>query len=514
MRIALLLCCLAFAPQASGQGEKVKRPITIGSKPFAESVVLAEMFAELLTRNGYEVIRRPNLATDAAFRALVAGEIDVYPEYTGTGLIVLLKSEPLKKPREVFRVVRREFAARYGIHWLPPLGFENTYAICVRKETAEKYNLVTLTDLARAASKLKAGLTPDFISRPDGLPGLKTNYGLEPAEVNSLVSGIKYTALDEGEVDFIDGYSTDGQISRYDFVVLQDDRNFFPPYEAAPLVGQNLWEEDPDAVLILSGLAGCLDEITMRRLNEKVMEDKLEPTHVARAELSRLGLVEGSSETITQSGTGFWSLLLRAERLRQCGEHIKLVLLSLLAGIIVAVPLAVVLVRLRRGAEIVLRIVGLFQTIPSIALLTFMIPLLGIGTAPALMALFLYSLLPILRNTYAGIRDIRPDTVESAQALGMTPGQILYRVQLPLATPLIMAGIRTAAVINVGTATLAAFIAAGGLGQPIVEGLYLFNAPLILSGAIPAAVLALVFDGILALLEKGIAPKGLEPRKA
>jgi osmoprotectant transport system permease protein len=189
-------------------------------------------------------------------------------------------------------------------------------------------------------------------------------------------------------------------------------------------------------------------------------------------------------------------------------RHLLLVGLSLVAAIALAVPLGLLLERARGSAEPVIRAVGLLQTMPSIALLAFMIPLLGIGVLPAVVALFLYSLYPILRNTYTGVRDADRGAVEAARALGMTPGQVLRHVRLPLAVPVIMAGVRTAAVINVGTATLAAFIGAGGLGDPIVAGLALSDVRMILSGALPAAVLALIVDGLLAAGERLATPGG------
>jgi osmoprotectant transport system permease protein len=189
-------------------------------------------------------------------------------------------------------------------------------------------------------------------------------------------------------------------------------------------------------------------------------------------------------------------------------RHLLLVLISLGAAVAVAVPVGLGLERLPGGAEGVIRGAGVLQTLPGIALLAFMIPLLGIGVVPALVALFLYSLYPILRNTYSGVRDAAPEAVAAGRALGMTPRQILRWVRLPLAAPVIMAGIRTAAVINVGTATLAAFIGAGGLGDPIAAGLALSDSRMILSGALPAALLALLVDGVLGWCERWVRPGG------
>ncbi|HEV2129950.1 MAG TPA: glycine betaine ABC transporter substrate-binding protein, partial [Longimicrobiaceae bacterium] len=412
---------------------------------------------------------------------------------------------------------------RYGVRWLPPLGFENTYAIAVRRETAEELGLRTLSDLARASPQLTAGFTPDFIGREDGLPGLQRAYGLQPRQVRSLVQAVKYQALAAGQVDVIDGYSTDGAIARYDLVVLEDDRSFFPPYEAAALVGERLRREAPGAIAALTELSGRLDEERMRELNRRIEVEGEEIAAVAADALRDLGLLQAPgvagaprAEVRGRRGEGslaayLWSR--RAMLLSLTGRHLLLVGVSLAAAVALAVPLGLALERIRaRSAEGAIRGVGLLQTIPSIALLAFMIPLLGIGVLPALFALFLYSLFPVVRNTYSGVRDASPDAVSAARALGMTPQQILRYVRLPLAAPIIMAGIRTAAVINVGTATLAAFIGAGGLGDPIVAGLALSDTRMILSGAIPAALLALVMDAVLGVCERLVTPEGVRPR--
>jgi osmoprotectant transport system permease protein len=318
----------------------------------------------------------------------------------------------------------------------------------------------------------------------------------------------------------IDGYSTDGLIARYDLVVLEDDQRFFPPYQAAALVSRRLADSVPSAVGALSELSGRLDEPTMRRLNRRQEVDGEPVAAVAAEALRRLGLIEsrpGRQIVERDSGRGTLAGYLWSERatiVSLTGRHVLLVLASLAAGIAIAVPLGLALERRRRIAEGVIRGVGLLQTIPSIALLAFMIPLLGIGVVPALVALFLYSLYPILRNTYVGVRDAAPEAVRAATALGMTPAQVLRFVRLPLAAPVIMAGIRTAAVIGVGTATLAAFIGAGGLGDPIAAGLALSDTRMILSGALPAALLALAVDWALGKVEGMVTVlTSLSPRR-
>ncbi|MEO8293975.1 MAG: glycine betaine ABC transporter substrate-binding protein [Gemmatimonadota bacterium] len=509
------LLMVAESHPAAALQDPGARSIIVASKPFGESFLLAEMFAQTLESNGFRVDRRMGLgATEIAFGALRSGAIDVYPEYTGTGLLAILKLPAISDPRETFRTVQREFKARYGIRWLPPLGFQNTYAIAVRRETAARYHLHTISDLAREAAHLTAGFTPDFTGRADGLPGLAKAYGLAPRGVRSLLQAVKYQALAGGSVDVIDGYSTDGQLARYNLVVLEDDKHFFPPYQAAALVGSRLQRSAPAAIEALSSLSGIIDEETMRRLNQRVEVNSEPVAAVARSGLEELGVLVTQSSHIVASrdSTGSFARFMWDSRslvLSLTLRHLVLVSVSLLAAILLAVPLGLLLERSRGSAESVIRSVGLMQTIPSIALLAFMLPLLGIGMVPALVALFLYSLYPILRNTYTGIRDAAPAAVSAATALGMTPGQVLFQVRLPLAAPVIMAGIRTAAVINVGTATLAAFIGAGGLGDPIVAGLALSDTRMILSGALPAALLALLVDLILGLVERGVTPGGI-----
>jgi osmoprotectant transport system permease protein len=196
---------------------------------------------------------------------------------------------------------------------------------------------------------------------------------------------------------------------------------------------------------------------------------------------------------------------------RRTREHLALVAVSLLAAIAIALPLGILAARRPRLGQVVLAAVGVVQTIPSLALLVFMIPLLGIGALPATAALFLYSLLPIVRNTHAGLRGVSPSLRDSAQALGLPPLAILWQIELPLALGTILAGIKSAAVINVGTATLGALIGAGGLGQPIFTGIRLDDIPLILEGALPASLLALAVQGVFDLLERVLVPKGLRP---
>ena len=495
--------------------------MVVGSKNFAENRLLAEMYAQLIEeRLGLEVDRQLGLAgTEFCFEALKRGAIHIYPEYTGTGLVTILGHEPGGTPVAALTTVRREFLERWNLVWLGPMGFENAYEIAVPKALADEHSLRTISDLVAVAPNLRAGFGSEFVERDDGLPGLERTYGLQFRSVQTLLEAPKYQAAGSGAIDVLDVYTTDGRLLTFDLQVLEDDLGFFPPYQAAPLVNGDLLERHPGVGATLALLADALDEETMRGLNLRLQRDKERVESVATDALADLGLLaddarpERSSSNAAREREGFFAYLLaeRTNLLRLTGQHLTLVGLALLAGVLTSLPLAFWLATSGHGlAELVIRTVGMSQTIPSLALLGFLIPLLGVGAPPALFALWVYSVFPILRGAYSGLRDADPRAVEAAEALGMTSRQVLYRVRLPLAASPIMAGLRTAAVITVGTATLAAFIGGGGLGEPIIAGVQLVDTYRILSGAIPAALLALAVDFALGRVELWLRPRGLD----
>jgi osmoprotectant transport system permease protein len=506
--------------QTSPSPPPTTKPIVVGSKPFGESYLLAELFAQVLEARGFAVARRFGLGgTEIVFPALRDGAIDVVPEYTGSGLLVILKAPLERDPGAVFDTVSREFARQFDVRWLPPLGFENTYAMSVRTEMAERLGLRTLSDFAAVSPDMRAGFTADFIGLPDGLPGLRQAYGLAPKTVSALAPAVKYQALAQGAVDIIDAYSTDGLLERFPLTVLEDDRRFFPPYDAAAMVRGELARRRPDAVAALSELSGRFDVHRMRRLNARVEVNGEDVAVVAREALAELGLTTGATApavTAAVRGSGTLAAYLWQRRLAigaMSLRHLWLTGVSLALAVAVGLLIGLAVAR-RRWAEPVTRAVGVLQTVPGIALLAFMLPVLGIGVVPAVAALFLYSLYPIVRAAVTGLGEADRGAVEAAHALGMTTAQIRRYVRVPLAVPVIMAGIRTAAVINVGTATLAAFVGAGGLGDPIVAGLALADSRMVLSGAIPAAVLAIVVDAALAVAQRLLTPAALRARLA
>jgi len=486
----LVLALAAAATTAAGADDAVR----IGSKKFTESVILGEMARLLVQASGHTAEHRRELGgTRVLWGALLAGEIDVYPEYTGT-----LLQEILAKERLVDEVALVDALVRRGLRMTPPLGFNNTYALGVSRALAERLGLRRISDL-RAHPDLVLGFGNEFLNRADGWPGLKRRYRLPQRDVRGLDHDLAYRGIASGALHVIDLYATDAEIEYYDLLALEDDLGFFPAYDAVLLYRADLERRAPGAVAALKRLGGRIDAPTMARLNARVKLEREPETAVAADFLAGALGIES-----TISARGPW------ERLwRHTAEHLVLVAVSLGAAILVAVPLGVWAALRPRAGHLILAAAGVIQTIPSLALFVFMIPLLGIGGPPAAVALFLYSLLPIVRNTHAGLTDIPAPIRESAEALGLPRAAQLRLIELPLAGRSILAGIKTSAVINVGTATLAALIGAGGYGQPILTGIRLDDVGLILQGAVPAAVLALLVQGLFGLAERLVVPRGL-----
>jgi osmoprotectant transport system permease protein len=495
--IAAVVAVLASTPSEwTGSGfvqlALAQETVVVGSKRFNESYILAEMFAQLLEDRGFVVDRRFGLGgTLVCFEALKNGDIHVYPEYSGTLEKAILKADTRLDYDTLVDRVRA-----LGLDLLTPLGFNNTYAIAVGGSTAERLGLSRLSDL-RDHSGLRFGLTHEFLNRQDGWPGLATAYGLKAAPVG-VDHGLAYQAVSDGKIDVTDVYSTDGDIEKYDLALLDDDRGYFPVYLAAPLIHESLPAEARE---IIDALGGRISNTRMRQLNGRVLLNDESFATVAGSFLRDEGLMSGHE---VATGETFWHRLAR-----RTGTHLRLTFLALLAGVLIAVPLGVFVYRAGKPAKPIVYVAGVLQTIPSIALLALMIPLFGIGALPAVIALFLYALLPILRNTTASLFAIDPVLRKVAVGMGLTRGQQLRHIELPLAVPTILAGIKTAAVINIGTATLAAFIGAGGLGEPIVTGLALNDTKLILEGAIPAAVLAILTELFFEMIERLLVPRHL-----
>jgi osmoprotectant transport system permease protein len=464
--------------------------LRIGSKRFTESYVLGEVLRRAAEGKA-PVEYDPGLGnTGIVFAALKSGSIDVYPEYTGT-----IAKEILKLGGDPgLDEINRDLAPQ-GIGAAVRLGFNNTYALAMREDRARALGIGTLSDLAGHPG-LKLGLSQEFIGRADGWPGLAAAYRMPYAAPSGLDHGLAYAAIAAGKIDVIDVYSTDAKIERYGLRVLDDDRNYFPRYDAVLLYRLDVPRRFPEAWRALENLEGKIDARRMIRMN-------------AAAELQGRSFAEAAALVDSDGGPQeaaerhLLAALFGADFWRLTGEHLLLVLVSLAASIVVGVPLGVIAAKLPRVAQLILGTVGVIQTIPSLALFAFLIALTGtIGTWPALIALFLYALLPIVLNTCAGLTGIVRGMRQAAMALGLAPRDRLWLVEMPLALPSILAGIKTSAVINVGTATIAAFIGAGGYGERIASGLALNDDVTLLAGAIPAAALALMMQFAFEICER------------
>lgn len=487
-------CWLLVLAACSGGSAPEGPVVRVGSKKFTESVILGDMVTQLARSTGARAEHRRELGgTQVLWQALRRGEIDVYPEYTGTLRQEIFSGRALPDDEAL-----RQALAAEGLRMSAPLGFNDTYALGMKEAEAERLGIRTLSDL-RKHPELRFGFSNEFMDRADGWPAVRSRYALPQKDVRGLDHDLAYRGLESGAIQVTDLYSTDAEIAYYHLRVLEDDLRHFPAYDAVLVYRADLPERAPEVVAAFHRLEGHVSESEMVELNAQAKLQRVPEPRVAAAFLEReLGL------SVTVRGDGLLASLWRHTR-----EHLFLVGLSLLAAILVAVPLGVLAARRPRLGGGVLALAGVIQTVPSLALLVFMIPLLGIGTRPAIVALFLYSLLPIIRNTAAGLTGIPPEIRESAEALGLPPGARLRLVELPMAAPSILAGIQTSAVINVGTATLGALIGAGGYGQPILTGIRLDDTGLILQGAVPAAVLALLVSGLFELIERLVVPRGL-----
>jgi osmoprotectant transport system permease protein len=475
--------------------------IQIGSKRFTESYILAEIAAQTVTATGVaKAVHRRGLGnTGILFAALESGAIDVYPEYTGTIAFELLG---LTRPHSLDELDRRLHAR--GLAVGVPLGFSNSYALAMTEQRAAALDVERISDLARLP-ELRFALSQEFFNRRDGWQALKKAYGLPTGNVRGLDHGLAYGAIAAGQVDVLDVYTTDAKIVRHRLRVLIDDRRFFPAYEAVLLYRRDLPQRFPDAWPALQGLQGRITAARMTAMN-------------AAAELSGQSFGRVASDFLAaapagdhpERGKNFAKSLFGGDFWRLTGQHCVLVFASLALSVAVGIPLGIGAQRAVRWRHVILGGVGTLQTVPALALLAFLIAALDrIGTLPAILALFLYALLPVVRNTYTGLVEVRPSLRESAVALGLPRGTQLMLIELPLAARSILAGIKTSAVINVGTATIAAFIGAGGYGERIVAGLAVNDSAMLLAGAVPAAAMALIVQGGFDALDRLVVPRGL-----
>lgn len=488
----VLLVAFSFPVLATAEDGRV----VVGSKNFTEGVVVGDLATLVLRSDGIEATHRRSLGgTRVLFEALRNGQIDAYGDYTGTLSQELVPGTPPDV------AALRAALAPLGLGITDSLGFNDTYAIAVRRDLAEETGLRAISDL-RGHPDLRLGFGNEFLGRSDGWPGLRDIYRLPQTDLRGLEHDLAVAALRDGSIDATDVYTTEAKIDPERMVLLVDDLEFFPPYQSVVVHRLDLETRIPGAIESLRRLEGCFDEAAMQDLNAAVEIEGRPEVEVAA---DGLGRFVGASVEV-EVATVFERIAVRT------GEHLRLVLVAMGLGVIVGVPLGVVAFRFPRAGRWITGGTGVLQTIPSLALLVFMIPLLGIGAAPAIAALFLYSLLPIVRNTELGLRSIPPGLQESAAVLGFGGWSRFRRIELPLAMPAILAGIRTSTVMIIGFAVLGALIGAGGYGQPILNGVRLLDESLIMEGAIPAASMALAAQAVLGLVERHAVSRGLRIR--
>jgi osmoprotectant transport system permease protein len=484
--LGIFACCRAFAAD----------PIVIGGKIFTESYVLGEIAAQSIESSSQvPVTRKLGMgSTGILFEALKSGAIDVYPDYSGTLAEAILKRPELKSLDKI-----RQALSGLGLTISGSLGFNDTYALAVKEEFAKQHDLHSIGDLIPIESGVRAGFSYEFMDRKDGYPGLVESYHLSfnPQKISRMEHSLSYQAIDQNAIDLIDVYSTDAKIKKLHLQLLKDDHNYFPVYQAVWVARKSFVEKHPREWQTLLGLEGQVSEEAMLDMNAQADIQKIAFDKIAARFLG--------SEAPASKG---W---LR-EVARRTKEHLWLVGVSLLFSVLVGIPLGVTAVRFHAAGQAILLSSAVVQTVPSLALLCFLIPVFGVGNKPALAALCLYSLLPVVLNTFTGIRAVNPVHLENARAFGLNRRQVLFRVVLPLASPTLLAGIKTATIVSIGTATLAALVGAGGYGAPIVSGLALNDIRTILTGAIPAALMALVAHGIFELLGLVLIPAGLRRR--
>jgi osmoprotectant transport system permease protein len=472
----------------------MSQTIRVGAKHFNEGYILSEIISQLLENNGYEVKRVYNLGgTLVCFEALRTGAIDIYPEYTGTITSEILSSNEKISNEEIGQLL----FSSYKLEMSGSIGFSNSYGLVMLRSNALEKKISAISDL-RVYPDATIGLSYEFLKRQDGWDNLAKAYQLS-LRPKGLEHGLAYEALRRSTIEITDAYTTDGEIVKDSLLLLKDDLHFFPSYEAVTLYSVSL---DSKIKNVLRKLDGQLSEEEVQKLNASVLFEKKSFGEVANTFLKDKKLISAGTENHSQS---MWS-----EIMSKTGTHLALTFSALILAILFAVPLGIIIYWNPGISKSVLYIVGLLQTIPSIALLAIAIPILGIGIIPSLVALFLYALLPILRNTITGLQSVDPLLKKVSEGMGLSRSQQLKWVEFPLASPFILSGIRTASVINVGTATLAAFIGAGGLGEFIVTGLALNNSQLILQGAIPAAMLAILMELLFEIISRLTIPKHLQ----
>lgn len=516
-RAALVGSCLLFlitgAPTTNADAAVYEREATpratphmkirVASKPFTESYILSEMVAQIIEQLGEATVVRkfglggPPLVVDA----MKSGEIDVDVNYTGTLAKLIVKDNPHAGLIEL-----RTALQPLGLTLSEPLGFNNTYAIALRRDTAQTLGLSKISDLV-AHPELRGAFTPDFLNHDDGFYKLQEIYGVKLGAVKPMQHALAYPALRSREIDLTDAYTTDGLLPQFELTLLKDDREFFPRYLGVIVMRTEVVARCPRTWTALRRLEGKFSDEKMTKLNALVDDKKHSIEEVARSFLRANELLENkaAAKSSLPIDDGLWRATL---------EHLGLVVVALLLSCLFGIPIGVIAYRHRGFGPLLIGFTGLLQTIPPLALLCFLIPLLGIGALPTVFALFIYGLLPIVQSTSAGLLSLDQKLIETARILGLSRFQRLRLIELPLASISILSGVKTTGVINVATATIAALIGAGGYGRYITSGLAMNDVAVILKGAIPTALMAVGFHGLFELISRRVVPRALRNASA
>ena len=368
-------------------------PIIIASKSFSESVLISEITAQLLEKKfNQTVIRKFGLGgTKVAFDALNNGGIHLYADYTGTGYVMILKMDGERDPEKVYQIVKSEYERKWNITWSPPLGFNNTYALAVKRSDPRFKNITKVSQLSKKVSNYRYAAPYEFMERKDGHSRFSKAYDLNfsPDKLLSMQAGLMYSAIKDNSVDMIIVYSTDGRNKAMDLKVLEDDLKFFPPYYASLIAKKETIAKFPILKEVFLLLGNKITEEIMVNMNDDVDRLKKDPKNVATNFLINQGLISGENIQTKQLGTIDFFIGKRAYLFKLLKEHLAITFGALFFAVLVSIPTGVMLTRYPKMGKIVFPIINTIQTIPSLALLGFLIPFMGIGFPPALLALFL-----------------------------------------------------------------------------------------------------------------------------
>jgi len=504
------MVCLSTANQAA-----YSRDFIVASKRFTESYVLGEIVADSIKDKAkIEVqIKQGMGSTGIVFNALAQGSVDIYPEYWGTLTKEILKTDSNQTLESINNLLLPK-GLRAGYF----LGFNNTYAIALRKSLANRLNIHKISDL-REHTSLRLGLSQEFLGRKDGWAGLSNAYQLGGLNPVGLEHGLGYQAVENNQIDLIDAYTTDPLLASGNFELLKDDLDYFSSYQALLIYKIDSVEGNPKIQLALKFLEQGLTNEKMQALNAQVEVDRRSPKDVAHdyyefltsrnseapfVAVDTVASHNFNAEASNLSGLSiFLNSFLKFDFLRITYQHAVLVFSSLLSATLMGIPVGVWVYAKPLSGRYILAGIGIVQTIPALALLSFLIFLVqSIGFLPAFIALMLYALLPIIESTYSGLRLVDPAVKEASKALGAGFWIQLIKIEIPLCRSSIISGVQVAAVWTTGTATIAAFVGAGGYGEKIAQGLSTNSTELMLEGAIPAAIFSLLVRWLISLMDK------------